>query len=1092
MAEITAAQFIALLDRAQATDLPADATDSHLSGEGSGLHVRIPTGPWDTVDLNHLKDVDLVVADSVDLRGRKLDRPMFAHGVRFRGRVDLRDMTVRGSVDLTACVFDEELLLDDSEIEGSLRLARCSASRLSLNSIVVKGSLDLNGCHSEASIVLFDSTVEGFIDLRSVASPAVHMKGTRVRSDLRIGQAPEAGIGTSLQLIDASNTIIDGRISVEGAGQDPSRVTAEIRQGLTAEQAEDALLWTDTTIAKAVGLDLSLAHAKVGGNFQVIAFSGQKSLYDFSSERYAHTTTPNSPIAWSILGRLNLTGAHMAGDVTLSGTLVLDGIEAARVQIDGKLSLITGELLVRPNQPASRDCDWYCRQTLIKGELNMESARIKGTVFVSGTQICGQLALSSAVLGSLVSLSGYTLRTDQDAAHEVVIPTKIDGDLDLYLSELHNAAHFFGVHVGGSLNMWSTHSRAYVRLEPYRNLPCRIDDEIDLHSATMRQFDLRGVTVGGRVRLDGCNMLRFWARPGQLLAPRSGRQDHDDAAPTSQWHTNDAIVFTQVGHLRMRNGCITGDLGLEYMQLTGRECDGQRGLLIEDSKIGGNLQMFGESAILDTLADHHTSYAEARARCPVDHRSLSASVIGGIVLKRSQVGAAVDMSGVKVDGLIDLEDSQFGGDLRFSALRCDVHHPPEAHGRGTSPTHGRNLAICEGVNLRMAKCTNDVDLTGLMVVRIQGREAETGMIDGRYATVAGDLICFDDRHGQPALTRIEGHMDLSYAQLAHLVVSGCMFGSGSANGTRPPAAKQGLLLERAKVGKLDVRQATCPDDCAPRRAPELGSLAYPTPICLTDVQIEVWEIEGTADRDNDEERKYIHFLANDRPFRRSTYRALENSLRNRGDDEHADALYCAMRDREWQESQEHARRSAGDNKASVASKWLRATTQPFGFVAHHAYRMLLQYGTSSKSLFALVFILILLALPAYRTADNFEASLSYLTVPSNHFQPLDSPPLYNTGPTEQNWGWADALQMALKNHVPIVPLQVRDDWQPRDQGQTVWSMGQGHCSAKLAPTPWTVCLPIAPEDLFNVLQLLNWICWPIMLTFSIRRLLRQA
>ncbi len=1090
MAEITATQFIALLKRSQSGDLLNGKQEPSCQNERQVSRVRIPTGPWDAVDLDNLRDVDLVVADSVDLRGHKLDWPVFAHGVRFRGRVDLRDMTVRGSVDLTACVFDEELLLDDSEIEGSLRLARCSAARLSLNGIVVKGCLDLTGCQSEVGISLLDATVDGFIDLRSLASPAVSMKGARLRSDLRIGQAPDAGIGTSLRLVDASNAEIKGHVSVEGAGHDPTRLTAaEIRQGLTAQEAEAALLWTESAIEKAIGLDLSLAYAKVSGNFQVMAFGDQKTHYDISIERQAHTTTPGSPIIWSVLGRLNLTGAQMAGNVTLSGTLVLGGIDAAGIQVDGQFQLIPGELLVKrdePNEPSERD--WYCRQTLVKSwndetAINMPSAQIKGDLYMSGVSLQGKLDLSNSSLGSTVVLTGYQLRTSKDPGHDVIIPSRIDGNLHLYLSEIKNATHFEGLQISGSLAMWSMRSQAYVRLMPDGNLPCRIEGAIDLHSATMRQFDLKGVTVLGRVRLDGCNMLSFCARPGLLKTPPRDRgHDHDESTPTSQWGIDDAIVFTQVGHLCMRNGGITGDLGLEYIQLTGRECDGQRGLLIEDSQIGGSLKMFGELAIVNILANDQQSYAEARDRCPVDHRSLSATVIGNIVLKRSKVGAAVDMSGVKVDGIIDLEDSHFGGDLRFSALRCEAQPPL---------TGDWNQATCEAVNLRMAKCTNDVDLTGLQVIRIKGREAETGMIDGRYATVAGDLICFDDRHGPPALTRIEGHMDLSYAELAHLVISGCMFDKGLPGSTLPGTVKRGILLERAKVGKLDVRQSVLVHEGSACPVLEKGALAYPHPICLTDVQIEVWEIEGTADRDNDEEHKYIHLLANEWPFRRSTYRALETCLRNRGDDEHADALYCAMRDREWRETQAHAKKQVLSGASSRASNWARIVKLPFGLLAHHAFRMVMRYGTSSTSLFIVVFLMFVLALPAYRTADNFEASHSYLTVPSDHFQASDAPPMYNKGPSASDWGWADALQMALKNHVPIVPLQVRDDWQPRDQGLTAWSLGQGHCSATLSPTPWTVCLSIAPEDLFNALQLLNWICWPIMLTFTIRRLLRQ-
>jgi hypothetical protein len=1095
MAVITGNQFVALLERAQSGDTRHATASGLWGGDRQVQRLRIPTGPWDTVDLDNPADVELEVADSVDLRGRKLDRPVFVHGVRFRGRVDLRDVTIHGSVDLTACVFDEELRLDDSEIEGSLRLARISTARLSMNGIVVRGRLDLSGCQAGAAITLFDASVDGFVDLRSVASPAVQMKGAHVRSDLRLGCAPDAGSGSSqLELVDASGARIDGRVSVDGAGHGQPRPAAEVRTRPTAAQSEDDFLWPEAPAASVVGLKLMLASAKVGGSLQVMAFYGQATHYDSVRERYAPTVTVSTPVVWSVLDRLDLSGAHIAGDVTLWGTLVTGGIDAAGLHVGGRLRLTAGELYVTQTDGQS---DWCCRQTVVRtwsateSAINMRASRIDGETSLLGVRVQGDLDLSSSTLGSFMGAGGYRLRTVSDPGHDVVVPTSIDGSLSLYLSTLKNAVELHGVQIAGSLSLWSIESRAYVRLEPYLNLPCRVNGDIDLHSARLRQFELKGANVRGRIRLDGCDMLRFSARPGLLRVPSERDTAFDAAEPTSAWSAENAIVLTEVGHLLMRNGSIGGDLGLEYLALTGREVDGLRGLVIEDSQIGGNLLMFGETAILQAFRRPDESYAESRARCPIDYRNFSATVIGGISLKRSKVGAAVDMSGVKVDGAIDLEDSSFGGDLRFAAVRRSGvagESPPAA---GTDLlSRVWNPAVCEAINLRMVKCINDVDLTGLVVVRTQGREAETGLIDGRYASVAGDLICFDEkRFGLPAFARVEGHLDLSYSQVAHLVVSGCMF--GATPGVAASSAKRGLVLERASVGKLDVRQAHgFYDDSESSTAPR-GSRAYPVPVCLTDVKVEVWQVEGTVDRDNDEERKYVNLLANDEPFRRSTYRSLENSLRNSGDDEHADALYRAMRRREWTEARRHAKRiAAGGGK--LASRWRHHVEQWFGFTAHHAFRIFLQYGTSPKSLFAVVFFLFAISLPAYRTADNFEASLSFLAVPTDHFGPGEQAPRYNLGPLPSQWSWADALQVALKNHVPIVPLQVRDDWQPRDQGQTTWSLDQGRCSEPAQKTTATVCLPWAPEDVFNTLQLINWICWPILLTFYIRRLLRQS
>jgi hypothetical protein len=1087
MAVISGIQFVTLLERTQSRDTSRDTAASAQCDDPELKRLRIPTGPWDTVDLDNPMDFDLEVADSVNLRGRKLDRPVFVYGVRFRGQVDLGDLTVQGSVDLTACVFDEELLLDDSEIQGSLRLARISSAYLSMIGIVVRGSLDLHGCQSDEAVRLLDATVDGFVDLRGMTSPAVNMKGAWVRSDLHIGCATDAGSNPSpsqLELVDASHARIEGRVTVDGAGHGQT-LQSGIRPRSTAAQSEDDFLWSAAATKSVVGLRLILALTKVGGSLQMMAFYGQTTYYDSVREQHAPSVKASMPIVWSILERLDLSGADIAGDVTLWGTLVQGGIDAAGVHVGGRLRLIPGQILVGGGNEKDY---WCCRRTVVRSDIKMAASQIDGSVSVVGVSVRGELDFSSSNLGSFMWVSGYKLLTESDAGYDVVVPTEINGSLDLYLATLKSAVELQGVQIEGSLNLWSIESRAYVRLEPYHNRPCRVNDEIDLHSARLLEFELKGTRVGGYIRLDGCDMLRFSARPGVLRLPSRRDSVFHDAEPTSKWTTEDAIVFSEAGHLLMRNGKIGGDLGLEYLQLTGREVAGRRGLVIEDSEIGGNLLMFGEAAILGVYRPLNEPYAKLRARCSIDFHDFSATVIGGISLKRTKVWAAVDMSGVKVDGTIELEDSCIGGDLRFEAVMRSGYADGLASGTaGVDPwSRDWNPAVCQKINLRMAKCTNDVDLTGVVVVRAKGREAETGLIDGRYAAVDGDLTCFDKKQFKldekevklPVYARLEGDLDLSYARLVHVVVSGCMFGS-----TQPDPSESGpkhrLELERATVGKLEVRAANgCDADAA-------------FPICLTDVKVEVWQVnEGAAARDKAKENEYINLLANDEPFRRSTYRSLENFLRNSGDDEHADTLYRAMRRRDLKETRQHAWHQVIEDGARLRPLCFHHLKQLFGFMKDRAFHIFLKHGTSPMTLFGVVVALFLVSLPAYRIAENFEASLSFLAVPTDHFKVGELAPKYNQPPSR--WEGADAIQFALKNHVPIVPLRVREDWQPRDEGPTTWSMDGGSCSKPAEKTVLTGCLPWAPEDVFNLLQLINWICWPILLTFYIRQLLRQS
>lgn len=1088
MATISAAQFIALLERAQSDSHGVDAGTVLGNGEDlSGL--RIPTGPKDIVHLDNPNDGVLEVTDSVDLRGRKLTHPIFVYGVRFRGRVDLREMTIQGGVDLTACIFDEELYLDDTEIEGSLRLAQIGVMELSMNGVIVHGRLNLRACQA-TKISMFDASVDGFVDLRSVSCEVVRLKGAHIRSDLRIGCGPDSvGNACRLHSVDASGSRIDGRVSVDGCGYGQSRPTSRIGSMPATDPAGDMFRWPEED-KSLVGLRLDLSLAKVGGSVQVMAFYGQITHFDNARERGCPKIQAQTPIVWPILERLDLTGAVIEGDVALLGTLVTDGIDARGARIGGQFCLLPGIFTVEKKGAC------LCRQTEIRqgqhasmGAIDLRVARIDGEIIIEGVQLRGNLDLSSSTIGSYMRVSGFRFWDKSRLPIDIVVPTTIYGDVLLYLATLGNALEFLGAHITENLVLWSVVSSAYICLRPFANLPSRVDGHIDLHSARLLQFELIGATVKGRVRLDGCEMLYFYAPPGWLKMPADRKMgDPKSEGPAADWLTDDAIVLSEVGHLVMRNGNIAGDMALEYLQVTGREVDGRSGLVIEDSKIGGSLLFFGEPAILKAYLKKER-YAERRVLCPVNFCNFSATVVGGIQLKRSVVGAAVDMSAIKVDGAIDFEDSSVGGDLRFAAVRRsgDSSEKQKAELAAEHLYKIMNPAVCDSLILRMVKCTNDVDLTGLVVVRNEFRECNTGYIDARYASVSGDLKCYNFDKSEldpPAFVRVERYFDVSYSQLAHLVVSGDMFTNLPKGDT-----KKGLLLERAKVGKFEVREAhefDCDEGGSTLRK---GSELYPNPLCLADAKIEAWEVHGREDRDNDPKCMYINLLANDEPFRRSTYRSLENSLRSGGDDHYADALYRAMYRRDWEVTQDKIKKIM---VAVTCTNWqftkLRLKLIR-GAVWRRGFNFTLQYGTNPKMLIWVVVILFVINLPIYNTTANYEASLESLAVPRNRFELGKHVPLSGEGPRE--WGGFDTLQVALKNHVPIVPLQVRDEWQPRGDKPTTWSLEQGDCKKTEVNSVFTWCLPWSPEAHFNTMQLSNWICWPLLLTFYVRRLLRQ-
>lgn len=140
----------------------------------------IPTGPHDPFDPARPDDPRLYVRDIVDLRGQTVRASRFAYGVVFHGTVDLRELNVQGTLDLSHCIFEQELLLDDAEIEGMLNLDFISARSLKMVGIVVRGRLGLNTAWIDSPVQIYDGLVEGSLDMRGLSAPSVLLRGLRI------------------------------------------------------------------------------------------------------------------------------------------------------------------------------------------------------------------------------------------------------------------------------------------------------------------------------------------------------------------------------------------------------------------------------------------------------------------------------------------------------------------------------------------------------------------------------------------------------------------------------------------------------------------------------------------------------------------------------------------------------------------------------------------------------------------------------------------------------------------------------------------------------------------------------------------------
>jgi hypothetical protein len=423
-----------------------------------------------------------------------------------------------------------------------------------------------------------------------------------------------------------------------------------------------------------------------------------------------------------------------------------------------------------------------------------------------------------------------------------------------------------------------------------------------------------------------------------------------------------------------------------------------------------------------------------------------------------------------------------------------------------------------------------VDLTGLSL-HACGRDDRDGPIDGCLVgdrmEIKSSLTTYawfwnkDRTQKLRAFTEISGAMRLRGARIGELRLASESF--GVAEDCR--AHTDGVVLELASIGELRVPPR-------PAQADKHHANDFPVPLDLSGMTVRHWNFEedvtaeGTAEVDH-----YLDFLDNDEKLHRDVYRSVAKSLRDVGRDDDAEkVLYTEEYRARWEHHRLEASRRAAAKAAaketefSEASTGAKATVQPSPAAKkrpdwppyrnagrrktpwlrrfrlalppflrdRHPFeeidRWVLQYRRNPIRVLYLI-----LALFAFSAAfvgshaSNFELSDNARLVLEHraganedfargidHWVEGD-----NVGPEAGRWQLGDALWMTARYHVPIVPMAFRDEYAASNDSPL--AIGAGW--------KWKLTFATA-EDWFVLMALFNWIMWPLLLTFALRRALR--
>jgi hypothetical protein len=657
-----------------------------------------------------------------------------------------------------------------------------------------------------------------------------------------------------------------------------------------------------------------------------------------------------------------LPAASEAADAAVAGSPERFAASASSVQLDLSDSEFGGSVnlncaLDHAAVVQMKRFALHCHRSVVAGTLRLDGARIQGSLWIRGLCVpvlrdtrggAGHVALFSLRQARIEgSLQNYD---DRDGAWP---PTRILGELDLTCASFGNYAHFDGAFIAGDLEFGAVTAQSvslkaewrapqpapdaeYGGAEPWFDhtgarpdavdgcwRPCFMGGDVSFNNAR-----ISGTVFVDGGWIDGMLHARDGARLGSLLF-RSGASLSTEEQPDG---SSLGIVRhpARVGAIELETAEIHGTVAILDTEVASHAS-------IVNARIAGDLDFYGTAALRRSfVADLRTGYAWSDPDYPIDDfveralgRSPPVTVVGAraavgqgsLRVRGSTIGGSVDISNVRVQDDLVFEDTSIGGDFATAQPRVlggpgeRLFQALEGGQRAVTPL--LDLEGCRAAVLEVhGKCIDDV-----VAAPTPGIHSELANRSECRRFVFDALQC----RGDARLWRLRASRSVSGR---HAEVRGSLSFYVAGEGLGPvPAASDGsgdrsVRLERADFGQLTLVEP------------------FPPSVHLRGIRVGQWsprsgrdarEIAPAGPKVDWPERADLMLKILDRmpddAFEPAVYLEVERYFRASGQDELADGIYCALRDR--QAAEEESDSSSGQ----ALWLWLALLAPPLAVVA---------------------------------------------------------------------------------------------------------------------------------------------------------------